>query len=69
MEAKEVVEELKTKKVTKEVVEETIYTHWAYCNLIGASSSVKFVANLKFKNTSPKTEKEWKEIFEKEELI
>lgn len=48
--------------------EEIFYTHIQYCTIIGATDSIRFVANLKFKTTEKKTKEQWKEIFEKEGL-
>ena len=60
-----VVEEEKILKEEKVPV----YSYWSYCDLIGASSGVRFVAKLKFKNFGKKTIEEWKEIFKEQELI
>ena len=55
------VEEKKTPVIT--------YSYWAYCNIIGASDAVHFVAKMKFKGCGKKTIDEWRSIFKKEEIV
>lgn len=59
------VKEVKTndKKVELE------YSVSAYCNIIGATDSIRYVARLKFKGVNRKTVRQWKESFKKEALI
>ena len=59
----------KTPSIQKPAVKVREYSVNGYCDLIGAQSGIRFVANLKFKGGEKKSEKEWKESFKKKGLI
>jgi hypothetical protein len=56
-------------KVEKKKAPVVTYSYWAYCNIIGASDAVHFVAKMKFKNYGKKTIDEWRSLFKKEEIV
>lgn len=67
-EAKETkAKEAKVKEVKKPKAKK--YSARGYCNIIGATQGIHFVARLKFKDEGKKTIEEWKEIFKKRQIV
>ena len=60
---------VKVKLVEKKKIPEKTYTISAYCNIVGASTGARFVANMKFKSEGKLTVSQWEEMFLKQGII